>query len=319
MMKERFSYTAASVFPLKVIQSAKSIIDEDGKIRPYHVQLNPTNVCNLSCSFCSCKNRSRKDVLPLSTVIDMMNTYKELGCKAVTITGGGEPLLHPQINEIIYAIGNIGIDIGLVTNGTVLHKLRVFNGITWIRISSEDTRDFDSSLLHNIATKNPKIDWAFSHVLSTDPNIKQIGRLVQFANEHKFTHVRIVSDLLNLKDSSIDIVKRRLQEKGIDDSKVIYQGRKDWTKGTEKCYISLLKPVIGACKGLYPCCGAQYALETPSLDLTEEMRMGTIKDIKTIFNEQKYFDGSKCVRCYYSSYNEILGLLIQRLKHEVFV
>jgi len=57
-MNKKDSYTAADAFPIKVL---KNSILQNGKIKPFHIQLYPTNVCNLNCSFCSCANRNRND------------------------------------------------------------------------------------------------------------------------------------------------------------------------------------------------------------------------------------------------------------------
>jgi len=35
--------------------------------------------------------------------------------------------------------------------------------------------------------------------------------------------------------------------------------------------------------------------------------------------EQKFFDGSICLHCYYKFYNDLLGTLLQDVKHQKFV
>jgi organic radical activating enzyme len=321
------SYTAASVFPAKILvnQELMREITEEKKIPPIHVQLNPTNRCNMNCPFCSCSARDKRLELSYDEIIDIMIKTRRAGCKSVTITGGGEPLMHPRIFDIIREIKDMGMEIGLVTNGLLLGEvpMETFSRMTWIRISSGDHRSFRDRYqqsIKNAVERGRNVDWSFSHVVARKPNYETIGGIIRFANENAFTHVRLVSDLLDLEASrDMESIRHKLRQKGIDDKLVIYQGRKSYTHGSPKCLISLLKPVVGADGYLYPCCGTQYALETPGRDYEKTMRMGPARDIDKLYEMQKCFDGSVCVRCYYSDYNKALEILLSDIKHKVFV
>lgn len=332
---EKYSYSAANIFPLKTVTNLNILesIKHEGIIPPIHPQLNPTNKCNFSCPFCSCSDRDKQKELNINQIESLIQKYRDLGAEAWTITGGGEPTIHRDFDRIIKTIFYNNMESGLVTNGTVLNKRKSLDKITWIRISTSDILENElekiglniESHLKNLefAVKEyPMVDWAFSYVLGDYPNHKLIRKLVEFANSHDFTHVRIVNDILKASqlNPQMDEVKKTLRFNGVDDSKVNYQERSLWTPGTDKCYISLLKPVIGADGYIYPCCGTQYALKDPSRDYEKAMRMGHIsKDIDRITQEQKPFDGSICYKCYYSQYNTVLGILLNGLKHKAFV
>lgn len=314
------SYISANALPLKCFK--QEIINSGGNIKPIHIQLNPTNVCNLTCGFCSCANRQKKSYLDMHQIKDILSAYALLGCKAATITGGGEPLLHPHINEIIQLCNHFNIKVGLVTNGTQFSKLNpeTYKFITWCRISHSDDRAFTITNSLNRISESA-IDMAFSYVLTSNFNVNLFSEIVRYANKYHYTHVRIVSDLLNL-DSVDDMEK--IKEKisnTVDDSRVIYQGRKMFTSGAKKCLISLLKPVISADGGIFPCCGIQYALKEHSLDYEKSMMMAqaTIEEIYDIYQRQKHFDGSICYRCYYNEYNVALDMLTQPIEHLEFV
>jgi MoaA/NifB/PqqE/SkfB family radical SAM enzyme len=326
MINKEVSYTAASAIPVKILLDDDLLynIKKYKRIIPIHVQLNPTNVCNLNCKFCSCSERDRNLELPYIKICDIMRKFRDLGCKAVTITGGGEPLLHPKINEIIKFIAKIGIKVGLVSNGIEIKRLKqdTLNKITWIRISLGDDRVVTNEFwknLEDVVYLGRKVDWSFSYVLTDKPNFRLIEQMIAFANENRFTHIRIVNDIFNADKISIDPVKNYIKQRKINDSLVIYQDRGTWTSGSKKCWISLLKPVVGADGYIYPCCGTQYALANPSRDYEKTMRMGKVEDIKKIINEQKCFNGSVCVKCYYHNYNYILDALLSDIKHGEFV
>ena len=319
------SYTAASSVPLKVLLDRRlvRIIEEDKRILPRHIQLNPENKCTQDCSWCSCSARDKTLEMPYETVMGVMGKFKNLGAKSVTITGGGEPLLHPRINEMIKGIYNLGIEIGLVTNGDLIDRLgrKDLEKITWMRVSLGDEKKTNQNYWTNLtkAVERGKTDWSFSYVAANQiPNYKLIGDMVEFANHPKFTHVRIVNDIFNAEKLGVmQDIKLYLRSEDIDDKKVIYQDRGKWTKGVNKCLISLLKPVITADGKLAPCCGTQYKDDPPAKDYVADW--GTIKDIDKIWKEQKYYNGSKCVKCYYDNYNILLSRLLEGIKHKNFI
>ncbi len=321
MEDKRASYTSADVIPVKVMQDV-DLLDEARRIRPRHIQISITNKCNLNCSFCSCSNRDLSLVMPFEVIQRIANTYKKLGCVAVTITGGGEPLLHPEINDIIELFTELGIKIGLVTNGLLLDGLtsESIDSIEWIRISFDDSRRFTDleDVLEKVCPKGNK--WSFSYVVSSDASIVSIGHVVNAANRNQFSHVRIVSDLLNVDYATpMGQIQLGLKELGINDSLVIYQGRKMCTTGQQKCYISLLKPMIDTDGNIYPCCGAQYAKDNKTKAYVNNMCMGTVEDIESIYRRESTFNGLECRKCYYSQYNKLLGFRTLELNHREFV
>jgi hypothetical protein len=231
--------------------------------------------------------------------------------------------MHKNINDIFDYIINNGMEIGLVTNGLILNENLHLNGITWCRISNGDDRMFNNvykERLSKVVKKFNKIDWAFSHVCSSKPNYEEIARIVKFANEHKFTHVRLVADLFRPEEVDMGGIKKYLQKKGIDDSIVIYQGRKSPERGGN-CYICYLKPAISADGKVYNCCGVQYALNRPSYDFPKELCLGTIDDFKKLIKTKgdKPFNGSICKKCYYMNYNRLLGSMLKEIRHKEFV
>jgi organic radical activating enzyme len=326
----KYSFTSANTFPLKVLQNLplmKSIV-KDGVIVPVHLQLNPTNECNFKCGFCSCANRNRKNSLSFYDFKNFLGIFKTLGGQSTTITGGGEPLFYPEICDLLHYHHYYGLDAGMVCNGSMLHRLSEYDldCLTWVRVSCSDELPNQTNLnswfkiLEEAVDLGRKTDWAFSYVVGQNPCYELIAKITKFANDKDFTHVRLVSDLLSLDTAeNMKTVKCKLRQMKVNDSKVIYQGRKEFAHGTKKCYLSLAKPVLSAEGNLFPCCGTQYALANPSLDYEKSMCMGSMFDLEKLVRNQMFFDGSQCVKCYYTDYNLLFESLLTPLKHPRFI
>lgn len=309
------SYTAASIRPVKLYLGD---VFDCGGIRPVHVQLNPTNRCNKNCHFCSCKNRDKSAECDISEYRRLIPQLYSHGCRAITITGGGEPLMHPHLDELIHLCSSNRIDTGLVTNGLLLSTRHIesLSKTTWCRISCSGSDENIPSFLERLKQVVPQVktDWAFSYVLDKNHMDGTLRQYIDFANEQEFTHVRVVHDLL----SKTNYPNPMLAYTDMDLSRVIYQPRKEYTKGAKQCFVSRLRPNIDPNGNVFPCCGIQYALEKPSLDYDKSMCMGSIQEY---LNTSEPFDGSVCARCYYSEYNIMLKEMsdAQRVKHEKFV
>ena len=153
-------------------------------------------------------------------------------------------------------------------------------------------------------------------------DIENIINYIDIVNSsEKFTHIRLVRDLLDIEEATdIEIIKKELEDRKIDISKVIFQGRSQWTKGVKDCWISLLKPLIGADGYVYPCCGLSYARDDIKHDTDNIFRMGHYSELKEIIKNQEKFNGSICEKCYYSDYNNCLAAWKAKdLKHTNFV
>ncbi len=321
------SYTAADTLPIKIlIHPDTRVAMETGKIIPTHIQLVLTNKCNLLCPFCSYGAVDRKLELTWGELHSTLIDFANLGAEAVTITGGGEPTLHPEFNEVVEDALDLNYKVGMITNGTMLGKVDPagLNQMVWCRISCSDHWDC-SKYADGVKLARrgaPAPDWGMSYVVLNGGEFKPDNLIacVRLTLELDFVYVRVVSDLTHPENAThMDEVRRVLADAGVDDGIVIYQGRKNTTPGFKQCWISLVKPYIGADGGVYPCCGVQYAEKEISFDTPASMRMGTIQDIRRIWAQQKPFDGSQCVRCHYHQYNVIWNQLKQGINHAEFI
>ena len=69
------------------------------RLRPVLAQIIPIRRCNLACSYCNEFDHSSQPV-PLSEMLFRVDKLAALGVSVITISGG-EPLLHPQLEDIV--------------------------------------------------------------------------------------------------------------------------------------------------------------------------------------------------------------------------
>ena len=81
---------------------------------------------------------SDNSVLDSDLLLDRLAEAYSLGARAISFTGGGEPLTHKAFVDISDRCNDIGFDLGLITNGSLLlsSKLEaVVDNYQWLRIS----------------------------------------------------------------------------------------------------------------------------------------------------------------------------------------
>ena len=314
------SFTSCNIFPSKLARGTIAM-DDRGRIRPRHLQLCPTNKCNLGCSFCSCADRSRGAELPIEEVRAILREFALLGTEAVTITGGGEPLMYDWLNIAMREALDLGMKVSVTTNGLLLDRLDT-SLPTWVRVSFSDHRELDHAFVDAVtsaAHRSFGVDWSFSYVLKDTQDWSLCRAVVALSGTLGFKYVRLVNDLLDI-DRSPSMEDARRELSGVPgEGLVLYQGRKSYVRGAEKCWSSLLKPMIAADGSVAPCCGAQYAINGSGRDFIPEMSMGSWRDYRNAIIDQKPFCGSLCDRCYYSDYNTFLSAANMDLVHREFV
>jgi radical SAM protein with 4Fe4S-binding SPASM domain len=107
---------------------------------PITVELDLTNACNLNCPYCTNAEyrTSRRESLNLEVAAGVISELADLGTKAVTFTGGGEPLLHSGVEQLIRLAQESGMDVALITNGVRLDAVdleEIVWRLKWVRVS----------------------------------------------------------------------------------------------------------------------------------------------------------------------------------------
>lgn len=147
------------------------------RVAPIYVRIKPTNRCNQNCYYCHYKNPYLQlnqylpnDEIPRNKILEIISDFKDIGVKAVTFSGGGEPLLYPYIEEAMEAVLEAGIDLSIITNGSLLSgkKAELLSKARWVRISQESGCGETYSKIRGVKTN------AFTKLCE---NIKQFSKI----------------------------------------------------------------------------------------------------------------------------------------------
>jgi MoaA/NifB/PqqE/SkfB family radical SAM enzyme len=115
---------------------------------PVLAQIVPARFCNLSCGYCNEYDKVSEPV-PLDEMYRRIDHLGRLGTAMIGISGG-EPLTHPQLDEIIKRIRQTGAIAGMITNGYLLNVDRIDRlnraGLDHMQISIDNLEPDDVSM-----------------------------------------------------------------------------------------------------------------------------------------------------------------------------
>jgi MoaA/NifB/PqqE/SkfB family radical SAM enzyme len=114
---------------------------------PLLAHIIPMRRCNLACTYCNEFDDFSKPV-PIDEMYRRIDKLGALGTSVVTISGG-EPLMHPELDDVIRRIRANGMIAGLITNGYLLVPERIQRlnraGLEWLQISIDNVNPDDVS------------------------------------------------------------------------------------------------------------------------------------------------------------------------------
>jgi MoaA/NifB/PqqE/SkfB family radical SAM enzyme len=114
---------------------------------PVLAHIVPTRRCNLSCTYCNEFDDFSKPV-PVAEMLRRIDLLADLGTSIISFSGG-EPLLYPELDDLIVRIRKRGAIAGMITNGYLLtaDRIRRLNraGLEHMQISIDNVKPDDVS------------------------------------------------------------------------------------------------------------------------------------------------------------------------------
>lgn len=93
---------------------------------PIRVDIDITQICNAKCTFCFSRIYQTEDYrrawVRSTDLRKVISKCAKCGVKTVRYCGGGEPLVHPEIENILGFPREFGLKLTLITNGDLLNR-----------------------------------------------------------------------------------------------------------------------------------------------------------------------------------------------------
>ncbi|MCZ2344459.1 MAG: radical SAM protein [Bacteroidales bacterium] len=335
---------------------------------PVHVQLILSDFCNQNCTFCAYRTENypsntlfkvvRPDgstdhnprrMIPANKVREIIEDCRTMQVRAVQLTGGGEPTLHPEFDATVAKLLESGIDVGVVTNGLLMptHRAELLAHCTWVRISVDAADRATYAAVRRVAPA--QFDVVADHIqrLCSWPQRRATVGVGFVVTEQNYTGVREACQ--RYKSWGVDNVRvsaafqnagahyfERFHDQVLDDVTLAsslnddrfrvfdnYSSRyADLAAGTpdyESCGYMHFTTYIGGDQVVYTCCVNAYhprgRIGSLANQSFRELWESSAKH--TLFAT---FDARTCVRCMYNDKNHAITQAVQAAHgHENFV
>lgn len=354
-MNNAYSHLKAFRHP-DVLESIKSAVPA----RLPHVELVLADVCQQHCSFCAYRLKGyapnqlfdEKRMMPYGKALEIIDDCAEIGVQAIQFTGGGEPTVYPNFENVLLRTISRGLKFSIVTNGVRLQSIAAFAvRAEWVRISIDAATEktycvirkvpglqFTQALksisymrsLRDITGQICQIGVGF---VVTPDNWEEIADAAKLAKNIGADNFRISAQFSNEDEKLFSGFHKEAaqlaaeSEKLSDGNFVVYNrfndrigDLADRNPSERLCGYQFFTTYIGADCSVYRCCGYAY---------NERGLVGSVKDQRfkdfwmsqERFNNQINFDGRGCERCQFRRQNSAIAYAVdpQPQIHEEFV
>src|SRR3982750_865326 len=110
--------------------SQRPVALRDARGRPLRdLRISVTDRCNFRCVYCMPKEvfgkdyafLERKALLSFEEITRLARIFRGLGVEKIRLTGG-EPLVRRNLEQLVGMLSDLGLDLTLTTNGSLLAK-----------------------------------------------------------------------------------------------------------------------------------------------------------------------------------------------------
>ncbi|MFJ4683987.1 radical SAM protein [Streptomyces sp. NPDC091377] len=104
---------------------------------PLVVDLDPTTFCDLACPECISGKLLNQGRFTPDRLAALAEELVAMSVRAVVLIGGGEPLAHRGTRQVLRILGEAGLAVGVVTNGTMIGQnlTELAQYASWVRVS----------------------------------------------------------------------------------------------------------------------------------------------------------------------------------------
>lgn len=322
---------------------------------PRHVQIILSDLCNQDCSFCAYRmtggfstenfgiqtekgfKKNPNRMIPFKKVEEILHDCQKMGVKAVQFTGGGEPTLHPDYIKIFEIAQFLGLQTGLVTNGTKFNDwdFPILRRMSWIRVSLDAghpktyEKIRNSKLWPRVITNIKLLGKGFNGPLVgvgfviTKDNYKEIYSAAKIVKESGISYMRVAAmfsaegskyykDIYEDILGDIEYTKAMLTTANFKLIDLFSHRLSDLDQGSPKnpfCGYQHFTLYIGGDQKLYRCCTTSYTTHGEIGDLKNQSLKDWWENEAT--EAYKDFDAQTCHHCQFNAQNELINSLVK--------
>lgn len=156
--------------------------------------------CNLRCIHCgSNAGKQRDNELSLDEAIALCYDLKRTGCKSVALMGG-EPLLSSYFYDVAKKIKELGMEVSVITNGTIINN-EIFDFLKEIKP-------------HSVATSIDGIGKTHDRIRGVEGAFEKTGMFIEKALEYNLP-VSVITSVSKLNISQLSKIADMIKGKGI--------------------------------------------------------------------------------------------------------
>tara|TARA_A100000172_G_scaffold13923_2_gene7323 strand:- start:267 stop:1346 length:1080 start_codon:yes stop_codon:yes gene_type:complete len=317
---------------------------------PLYVRVKPLNRCNHKCFWCVYhepdlsqmhEGMEKQDMITLDKMYEILDNFKDMGVKAVTYSGGGEPLMHPNTVEYLQRTLDLGIDLSVITNGQYLSgkKAELLSKAKWVRISIDycteegfvESRRIKGRhfypILDNIREfakmKDDTCDLAVNFII-TKENHKDIRKAAELLISLGVENIRFspmwIHNFNEYHEPIKEWIMAELESIKEDLSTERFKIYSSYNEGAfrddichrpyTKCYVMQYNPVIGADLNVYACHNQAYSDDSIICSIKDQ----SFKDAWFSQYAKDFQDGFECQKvCTGQCANDRKNIFIHQL------
>lgn len=315
------------------------------RVAPIYVRIKPTNVCNQRCYYCAYSDDNlydgrkveKRESIPWSIMEQLIHDLAEMKVKAVTLSGGGEPLCYHSIKQALQLIQEAGMDYSMITNGQALkgEAAELLQNAKWVRVSFDSYRaqtyegvrgvDTYSEVVHNIenfAKRKQGCTLGINCVV-TKQNADQIYDLCRLVKELGVDNIKLSPLLVkadeaeyheSIKESVSEQIFRAKEEMETENFIIVDKYTNDlalddnFQKSYHKCMIQEIFAVIAADSKVYRCHQRAYTKVGEIGDLSKQFFHEIWYSQDVINNIRNFNPYKECrFRCAFDERNMLLN------------
>lgn len=285
--------------------------------------ISPEGSCNLRCPYCSVTFRDTHSRIALPRIKQYVTDLKSRGLKAVILTGGGEPTIYPQFNELVQWIKNdMGLSVALITNGTLSKRVHpaTWKCFSWVRVSInifdgwEEKIKIDKNLLSSDCVVGCSAVYSVEHEATNEiiplDRVELFAKFSKVADNCGASYIRVLPNCL-LEQNQLILQHKSIQKiaENLGDKRFFQQYKIHRTPESDVCHQAYFRPYLseepfnddGEPGTVYPCDSVvlnnSHAFFAKEYQLCKPERILDFMDGKI---QQKFDPRKACTGCVFT-------------------